>query len=176
VRPGDLTLVASGPATGVHIGFEQFKRAANVDITFVPFGGGGPAVNALLGNHVVSGLADYGLLGEHFNSGKLRPLAVITRSRIEPLPNVPTVEEAGFPGHEADIWYGLVAPAKTPKERISQFANWLTVALRDRDVRAKLAAVGLYPVGICGGDFSVHLRNEYEKYGRVIREANIKAE
>jgi tripartite-type tricarboxylate transporter receptor subunit TctC len=175
-RPGELTMAASGPATGVHIAFEQFKRMANVEMTFVPFGGGGPVVNALLGNHVVSGLSDYGLLREQFNSGKLRALAVLLRTRIEPLPNVPTVEEAGFPGYEADIWYGLVAPAKTPKGKISQFVDWLTVALRDPEVRAKLVAVGLYPVGACGADFSVHLRDQYEKYGRIIREANIKVE
>jgi tripartite-type tricarboxylate transporter receptor subunit TctC len=175
-RPGELSMAASGPATGVHIAFEQLKRAANVDMTFIPFGGGGPVVNALLGNHVVSGLADYGLLGEHLNSGKLRALAVTPRTRIEPLPNVPTVEEAGFSGYEADIWYGLVAPAKTPKEKISQFVDWLTIALRDPEVRAKLVAVGLYPVGTCGADFSIHLRSQFEKYGRVIRKANIKAE
>jgi tripartite-type tricarboxylate transporter receptor subunit TctC len=147
-----------------------------VDITFVPFGGAGPVANALLGNHVALALADYGLLGEHLISGKLRALAVAPRTRIEPLPHVPTVDEAGFPGYEADIWYGLVAPAKTPKEKISQFADWLTVALRDPEARAKLFAVGLYPVGTCGSDFGIHLRDQYEKYGRIIREANIKGE
>jgi tripartite-type tricarboxylate transporter receptor subunit TctC len=122
-RPGELTMAGSGPATGTHIGFEQLKRAANVDITFVPFGGAGPVVNALLGNHVASALADYGLLGEHLISGKLRALAVAPQTRIEPLPDVPTVEEAGFPGYGADIWYGLVAPAKTPKEPICRFGE-----------------------------------------------------
>jgi tripartite-type tricarboxylate transporter receptor subunit TctC len=175
-KPGELTMAVSGPATGTHIGFEQLKRAANVDLTFVPFTGSGPVANALLGNHVASGLADYGLVGEHLNSGKVRALAVATRTRIETLPDVPTVEESGFPGYAAEIWYGLVAPAKTPKEKIVQFIDWLQGALRDPAFRAKLAAVGLYPVGTCGADFGAHLCKQYDDYGRVIREANIKAE
>jgi tripartite-type tricarboxylate transporter receptor subunit TctC len=175
-KPGELTMAGSGPATGTHIGFEQFKRAANVDITYVTFAGGVPVTNALLGNHVASGLNDYGLIGEHLNSGKLRALAVAPRTRIETLPDVPTVEESGFPGYEADIWYGLVAPAKTPQEKIVQFIDWLKVALRDPAFRAKLATVGLYPVGTCGADFGAHIRKQYDEYGRIIREANIKAE
>jgi tripartite-type tricarboxylate transporter receptor subunit TctC len=175
-RPGELTMAGSGPATGTHIGFEQFKRAANVEITYVPFAGGVPVINALLGNHVASGLDDYGLLREHFNPGKLRALAVARRTRIETLPDVPTVEETGFPGYEADLWYGLVAPAKTPREKIMQFIDWVKDALRDQTVQARLAAIGLYPVGACGTDFGAHLRRQYEGYGRIIREANIKAE
>jgi tripartite-type tricarboxylate transporter receptor subunit TctC len=175
-KPGELTMAGSGPATGTHIGFEQFKRAANVNITFIPFAGGVPAANALLGGHVASALTDYGVIGEHLNSGKLRALAVAPRTRIEPLAAVPTVEEYGFPGYETDIWYGLVAPAKTSKEKIVQFIDWLKGALRDPTVRAKLIAVGFYPVGICGADFGAHVREQYDEYGRVIREANIKAE
>jgi tripartite-type tricarboxylate transporter receptor subunit TctC len=176
VKPAELTLASSGPATGTQIAFEQLRRAANVDMTFVPFGGNGPVVNALLGNHVASALADYGLLGEHFNSGRLRALAVAGRTRIEPLPDVPTVAESGYENYDADIWYGLVAPAKTPKEKIVQFVDWLNSALQDPAVRAKLVAVGLYPVGMCGADFSAFLRKQYDAYGRVIRESNIKAE
>ena len=93
-RPGELTMAGSGPATGTHIGFELLKRVANVDITYITFAGGVPVTNALLGNHVASGLNDYGLIREHLNSGKLRALAVATRTRIETMPDVPTVEES----------------------------------------------------------------------------------
>jgi tripartite-type tricarboxylate transporter receptor subunit TctC len=175
-RPGELTMAGTGPATGVHLAIEQLIHAAHVDMIFVPFNGGGPVVNALLGDHVASVLADYGLMGEHFKSGKLRALATTGATRIEPLPEVPTVAESGISDYDLDIWYGLVAPAKTPKEKIAQFVDWLTIALQDPEVRTKLATVGLYPVGACGGDFGAHLRSQYEKYGRVVREANIKAE
>jgi tripartite-type tricarboxylate transporter receptor subunit TctC len=145
-------------------------------MTFVPFGGAGPVVNALLGDHVASGLADFGLVGEHLNSGKLRALASAGRTRTESLPDVPTVAESGVKDYQVDLWYGLVAPAKTSKERIAQFVGWLTSALQDSRVRAKLIAVGLYPVGKCGADFTAHIRSQSEEYGRIIRLANIKAE
>jgi tripartite-type tricarboxylate transporter receptor subunit TctC len=175
-RPGDLTIAGTGPATAIHIAVEQLIHAANVDMIFVPFNGGGPVVNALLGAHVASALADYGLMGEHFKSGKLRALATTGLTRIEPLPEVPTVAESGIKDYNLDIWYGLVAPAKTSKEKIAQFVDWLTSALQDPGVRGKLTDVGLYPVGTCGAAFGTFLRKESDEYGRVIREANIKAE
>src|SRR5439155_21665697 len=97
-KPGALTMGGSGPATGHHVAFEQLKQAAKVNMTFVPYGGAVPAVNALLGDHIASAIGEYGVVVEHLNSGKLRALAVAPRTRIEPLPDVPAVEESGFPG------------------------------------------------------------------------------
>ena len=175
-RPGELTMGASGPATGFHIAFEQLKQAAHINMTFVPYGGAVPAVNALLGDHIVSTIGDFGAMVEHLRSGKLRALATARRTRIEALPEVPTVAESGFNEYEADGWYGLVAPAKTPRERITVLTDWLTGALRDFGVREKLAGAGLYPTSSCGASFGAHVRKQHEVYGRVIREANIKAE
>ena len=175
-RLGELTMGASGPATGFHIAFEQLKQAAHINMTFVPYGGAVPAVNALLGDHIVSTIGDFGAMVEHLRSGKLRALATARRTRIEALPEVPTVAESGFNEYEADGWYGLVAPAKTPRERITVLTDWLTGALRDFGVREKLAGAGLYPTSSCGASFGAHIRKQHEVYGRVIREANIKAE
>src|SRR5262249_47894527 len=95
--PGALTMGASGPLTGFHIGFERLKQAANIEMTFVPFGGTAPAVNALLGGeHVTSIFGDYSIVAEHLKAGKLRALATALRTRAEPLPNVLTVAESGF--------------------------------------------------------------------------------
>jgi tripartite-type tricarboxylate transporter receptor subunit TctC len=175
-RPGALTLASSGPASPFQIGFEILKRAANVNMTFVPFPGGAPAVNALLGGHVTSTLTTYSTTSEHFNAGKLRAIAVASRTRLEALPHVPTVDEQGYRDYEVDIWYGLVAPARTPKEIIAQLADWLTAAMEISEVRAKLAVQGLTPAAMCGADFGALLRKQYDEYGRIIREANIKAE
>jgi tripartite-type tricarboxylate transporter receptor subunit TctC len=175
-KPGELTLASTAPATSQHIAFELLKRAANVDITHVPFAGAAPAVTALLGEHVTSVLADYAAVAEQLNAGKLRALATTSRTRAEPLPNVPTVAEFGYAGYEANSWQGLVAPANTPKETVSQLAGWFTTAMQVPEVEAKLVVQGLYPVGICGADFSAFLRKQYADYGRAIREANIKAE
>src|SRR5262249_53973896 len=159
-----------------HIAFERLKQVANVNMTFVPFGGTSPTVNALLGGHVESALGDYALFAEHFTAGKLRALATGLRTRIDTLPEIPTVAESGFNDYQVDIWYGLVAPAKTPKGKIAQLIEWLTSATHDPEIRSKLVAVGLYPVGVCGDEFGAHIRKQYEEYGDVIRAANIKAE
>jgi tripartite-type tricarboxylate transporter receptor subunit TctC len=175
-KPGDLTLASTGPATAFQIAFEMLKRAAKVEMTFVPYPGAGPAVNALLGEHVTSVFTSYSAVAEQLNAGKLRPLATASRTRIEPLPKVPTVAESGYTDYAVDYWLGVLAPAKTPKETVSQLAGWLTAATQVPEVKAKLIAQGLLPVGICGAEFGAFLRKQYDEYGRVIRESNIKAD
>jgi tripartite-type tricarboxylate transporter receptor subunit TctC len=175
-KPGRLTLASFGPATVFQIAFESFKRATKADITFVPYPGNGPAVNALLGDHVNSVFVSYSTVAEQLKAGTLRALATGSRTRIEALPEVPTVAESGYKDYEVDQWLGLVAPTKTPKETISQLANWFTAAMQASGVKTKLANQGLYPVGLCGTDFRALLRKQYDEFGRVIREANIKAE
>jgi tripartite-type tricarboxylate transporter receptor subunit TctC len=173
-KPGDLTLAGFGPATASQIAFES--RASKVDMTFVPYPGNGPAVNALLGEHVTSMLASYATVAEQLNAGKLRALATESRTRIEPLPEVPTVAESGYKDYDVDYWLGILAPAKTPKGTVSQLAGWFTAALQVPETKRKLVAQGLFPVGMCGADFAALLRKQYDEFGRVIRAANIKAE
>jgi tripartite-type tricarboxylate transporter receptor subunit TctC len=120
--------------------------------------------------------AEYPATAEQIKAGSLRALAVTTATRSEALPDVPTVAESGYNDYEVDQWLGLFAPAKTPKEAVSQFAGWFTAALRAPEVKAKLLAQGLFPVGICGEDFSAFIHKQYDEYGRIIREANIKAD
>jgi hypothetical protein len=109
-------------------------------------------------------------------AGKLRALATASHTRIGPLPEVPTVAQSGYEDYEADIWYGVVAPAKTPNETVSQLAGWFTAALQAPEIKPKLVVQGLYPVGTCGADFGALIRKQYDLYGHVIRETNIKAE
>jgi tripartite-type tricarboxylate transporter receptor subunit TctC len=175
-RPGELTLASIGPGTATHIAFEMLRRAANIDMTFVPYPGTAPAIAALLGGHVTSYFGIYSVMSGEVKAGALRALATAAPARIEPLPDVPTVAEQGFPGYEVDIWFGVVAPARTPKETLSRLATWFTAAIEAPTVKPKLVAQGLYPAGICGDEFAAHIRRQYEAFGRVIREANIKAE
>jgi tripartite-type tricarboxylate transporter receptor subunit TctC len=170
-RPGQLTLASIGPGSPYHLSFKMLKRAAKVDMTFVPFPGNAPAVNALLGDHVTSMFGTYSDVAEQLTAGNLRALAVASRSRIEALPDVPTVAEAGYKDYEVEIWFGLVAPAKTPKSTISLLADWFTAAMRVPEVKAKLAMQGM-----CGAEFGAFLRKQYDDYGLAIREANIKTE
>jgi tripartite-type tricarboxylate transporter receptor subunit TctC len=175
-KPGELALASIGPATVYQIAIESLKRAAKVDMTFIPYPGGAPALNALLGEHVTSLFLSYSTMAEQLKAGRLRALATWSRTRIESLPDVPTVAESGYKDYEMDEWNGVLAPARTPKSAVSQLADRFTAALQAPEVKRKLGAQGVYPVGMCGADFAALLRKQYDEYGRIIREANIKAE
>jgi tripartite-type tricarboxylate transporter receptor subunit TctC len=175
-QPGILTLASIGPATVSHLTVERLKLLAKADIIFVPYPGYSPGIEALLGSHVTAALADYSSLVEHIKAGKLRALATTMPARIEQLPDVPTVAESGYKDFVAEFFVGLIAPAKTPKDTVTQIGAMFTAAMQPPDIKAKLAALGLFPNGTCGADFSAILRKDYEEYGRVIREANIKME
>lgn len=175
-HPGRLTLASFGPATVFQLAFESLKRAAKVDMTFVPYPGNGPAVNALLGEHVNSAFTSYSTVAEQLSAGKLRALATGSRTRTELLPGVPTVAESGYKDYEVGQWLGLVAPAKTSRETVSELADLFTETMQAPEIKVKLATQGLYPVGLCGAEFSAVLRKQYDEFGRLIREANVKAE
>jgi tripartite-type tricarboxylate transporter receptor subunit TctC len=175
-KPGEISIATTGPGTNAHISIEMLKRAAKVDITFVPYPGNAPTLNATLGGHVSAGIANYADLTQHFKAGDLRPLATLTPKRLEPLPDLPTIAEAGYPDSQFFLWFGMFAPAKTPKETITRYIGWFTAALQAPDVRTKLVGQGLYPVGTCGADFAAAYRKDNEDFGRVIHEADIKAE
>jgi tripartite-type tricarboxylate transporter receptor subunit TctC len=173
-RPGQITFASAGPGTTHHIGFEKLKHDAGLDFIYVPFAGGGPAINALLGNHVTAVLAEYAPLSEHLKAGTLRPLAVTSTARVAGL-DVPTIAET-YPGFEVDFWWGLFAPAHTPDALLSQLSEWFTGAMQKPELKARLNELGFFPAGICGRDFAALLRKQYEDYGRVIRGANIRAD
>jgi tripartite-type tricarboxylate transporter receptor subunit TctC len=175
-RPAELTLGSGGPGSSLHIGFEMLRRAAGITMTYVPFNGNAPAINALLGGHLTSVYADYPTVVEQIKSGSLRALATGAQTRTPFLPDVPTVAESGFKDYDLDIWYGLVAPAKTPNGAVAQLASWSSAAVKNAEMKPKLLAQGLTSVGSCGADFASLLRKQYDLYERVIRESNIKAE
>jgi tripartite-type tricarboxylate transporter receptor subunit TctC len=175
-KPGELTFASVGPATTQHIGIELIKHAANVNLTHIPYTGGAPAINALLGGHVTAVFASYPNVAEQVAAGKLRALTTAARERLREIPNVPTLAEAGFKDIEADIWFGVVAPAKTPADTTAELARWFTAALDVADIKAKLAVQGMLPVATCGTAFGAFIRQQHEDYGRAIRDANIKVQ
>jgi tripartite-type tricarboxylate transporter receptor subunit TctC len=175
-RPGELQLASVGPATTLHISSEKLKRATQVNMTYIPFPGSGPTVNAVLGDHVTAVFAEYPAVAEQIASGKLRALATASPTRIESLPELPTVAEQGYPGFEVDVWWGAFAPAMTPQAAVSQLADMFRKALQAPEVRTKLVAAGFYPLDMCGAAFADYMRKQYDEYGRIIREANIRAE
>jgi tripartite-type tricarboxylate transporter receptor subunit TctC len=173
VKPGELAFASGGPGSSLHVAIEVLKRAANINVTYVPYGGTAPAVNALMGNHVAAVWADHPTVVSQLDSGTLRGLVTTSRARVEALPNVPTLGETGISNYEADIFYGIVAPAKTPPEALAQLSGWFSSAVKAPDMKPKLAQQGLFPVGTCGAEFGAYLRRQGEEYSRIIPEANI---
>jgi tripartite-type tricarboxylate transporter receptor subunit TctC len=175
-KPGEVTIASTGPASPSHIGLEAFRQATKLAITYVPYPGNAPTVNAVLGGHVTAGIANYADLVGHLQAGKIRPLVTLTPSRIAPLPDLQTVGEAGYKELEYMIWFGIAAPAKTPAPIVKQLTEWFAAAREAPEVTEKLAIQGLFPERDCGADFTAMMRREYDNYGRVISAAGIKAE
>jgi tripartite-type tricarboxylate transporter receptor subunit TctC len=175
-KPGELSIASVGPNTTQHLGIERFKRLAQANLTYVPYPGGAPALNALLGAHVTAAVLNWSEVGEQITSGKVRALATMALQRIEPMPDLPTVSESGYKDFEADVWFGLAAPAKVPKETVSQLIDWFRAALLAPEVRAKLTTQALYPQPKCGADFAAYLRRQSDLFTELIRELNIKTE
>jgi tripartite-type tricarboxylate transporter receptor subunit TctC len=174
-RPGALTY-GSAPGSVVNVGFAMLAHAANIKMTFIPFGGTLPAVNALLGEHIDAAMVDYPAAIGQLKAGGLRALATGARARIKELPDVPTVAESGFPDYELELWYGPFAPAKAPMETIAQLSASFSAAMKAPEVKAKLALQQINPLVTCGADFAAFLRKRSDEFGRAIREANLKEE
>jgi tripartite-type tricarboxylate transporter receptor subunit TctC len=175
-KPGELSLASGGPASALHVAFEVVRRAAGITMTYVPYGGTAPAINALMGGHVTSVFADYPTVVSQLQSGALRGLVTTSPARVKPLPDVPTLSETGLAKYEAEIFYGIVAPAQTPPDVLARLSEWFLAALHTPDLQPKLDAQGLFAVGRCGPPFGEFLRKQVADYTRIIAEAGIKAE
>ncbi len=176
LKPGELSIASVGPNTTQHIGIERLKRLAGANLTYVPYPGGATTINALLGEHVTAAVLNWSEIGEHIVAGKARALATMAPQRIEPLPDLPTVAESGYRDFETDVWFGVVAPAKTPKETVAQLIDWFRAAVAAPQVKAKLVAQALYPNPKCGADFDAHLRRQAETFTQLIHDLDFKAE
>jgi len=172
--PGELTMASFGPAGSAHIAVEMLKLAADANIRYIPFPNQVLAINALSSERVTSVFVSYRAVREYLKDGRLRALATASRTRIDALPDIPTIAESGYAGYEAAVRLWLLAPAATPKETVSQLARLFTTAMNAPDVKPKLVAEQLDPVGMCGADSAAFLRKQYEDIGRVVRDANIK--
>ena len=175
-KPGQLTLASSGNGTVFHLTGELFKDAAGISIVHVPFKGGAPAVAALLGGQVSMTFETSVTLLPHIRSGKLRALGVASARRIALLPDVPTLGESGFPNILAENWYGLYAPAGTPKEVIARLYADLDRAIHSPDVREKLAQQGAEIRENTPEQTAAFLRSEMTKWAKVIKDSGAKVD
>jgi tripartite-type tricarboxylate transporter receptor subunit TctC len=174
-NPGKVSIASGGNGTAGHLSGELFKMMAGVNMVHVPYRGEALALTDLLGGQVQVMFATMPASIEHIKAGKLRSLAVTTANRLDALPNVPTVGDF-LPGYETSAWQGVGAPKNTPPEIIAKLNNEINTGLADSKLKMRLADLG--GTGIAGSpaDFGKLIAEETEKWGKVIRAANIKAE
>ena len=175
-KPGQVTYASYGSGSSSHLAAELFKMMAGVDLLHVPYKGAAPAINDVLGGQVHVLFADVAPMLAHVKSGKLKALGIGSARRFEGLPDVPTISESGVPGFESGGFLGLVAPARTPPAVISALNAAAQKALAMPDVRERLLALASPPVGGTPEEFQKRIREEIDKWARVIRAANIKPE
>jgi tripartite-type tricarboxylate transporter receptor subunit TctC len=174
-NPGKLTMASGGIGSGTHLPGELFKMMAGVNMVHVPYRGGGPALTDLLGGQVQVMFPSTVSSIEYIRAGRLRALAVTTATRSDALPDVPTVDEF-VPGYEASAWFGVGAPKATPAEIVEKLNKEINASLADPKMKARLADVGGTALSGSPADFGKLIADETEKWGKVIRAANIKPE
>jgi len=174
-NPGKVNFASGGHGTPPHVVGELFKMKADVNLVHVPYRGGAPAVTDLLGGQVQVMFASPSISLQHVRAGRLRALAVTTATRLETLPDVPTVGEV-LSGFEASVWLGIGAPSNTPAEIVHQLNNEINAGLVDPKIRARFADLGSTALPGSPSDFGRLIADETEKWAKVIRAANIKAE
>jgi tripartite-type tricarboxylate transporter receptor subunit TctC len=175
-RPGTLSFASSGNGGSHHLSGEMFKSMAGIDINHIPYKGGAPAASDLMGGHVsmMFELMYSGLPA--VKSGKLRALAVTSSQRLPVLPDVPTMAEAGLPGFESSNWQGIVVPAATPRNIVTKINADTVKVLNMREVHEKIVAQGNQVGGGTPEEFGALIRAETAKWGKVVREAGVRAD
>jgi tripartite-type tricarboxylate transporter receptor subunit TctC len=172
-KPGALMYGTPGAGTSPHMSMELFKSMAGVDIQHIPYRGTAPAVTDIISGQIHAMFANALTATPQVDAGKVRALAVSGPKRIESMPGVPPVAEAGVPGYEAMQWYGLVAPARTPREIVERLHEVAIKALRTAEMKEKLASDGAEPAGSTSAEFAALIKSELEKWTKVARAANI---
>ena len=175
-KPGDLQYASAGVGSFQHLSAELFKLTAGVDILHIPFKGGGPAMTDVMGGHTKVLFSSLVQTTPHIKSGKLRALAVGGTERSPVLPDLPTVAEAGVPGYASENWWGIVAPAGTPAPIIERLYQALTQAQDNPEAKKYFDAEGAAIVKMSTAAFGQFMVSEMDKWQRVVKEGNIKAE
>jgi tripartite-type tricarboxylate transporter receptor subunit TctC len=173
-NPGKFSYASAGTGTPGHLAGELFKLSADVDIIHVPFAGGGPAMNSTLGGHTPITFPALSTARSSVLGGKIRGLAVWSEKRAAALPDVPTLTEAGFTHHEADVFVGILLPGGAPAAVVELLHREIMKALALSEVRERLAKLGFEPIGSTPDQFAAWIKAEVAKWAKVIREAKIR--
>jgi tripartite-type tricarboxylate transporter receptor subunit TctC len=173
-NPGRITYASSSQGGAPHLAGELFKLMTGTDLVHVPYRGSGPAGQDLIAGTVQAMFDSVPASAGAVRDGRLRALAVTTRNRIAPFPDLPTIAEAGVPGYEISTWYGIWAPARTPPNIIARLQQAVATAARNPETRARFDALGAEPVADSPEDYARFVRAEYDRWGKLVRDARIK--
>jgi tripartite-type tricarboxylate transporter receptor subunit TctC len=174
-NPGKLNFASTGSGSSVHLAAELFAAMAGIKINHVPYRGSGPALNDLLGGHVTMMFATVPSSAGIVSSGKVRALGVSSAKRSAAFPDLPTIAEAGLTGYVAELHYGLVAPAGTPRDIIDKLNAALRSALDDSTLRERLAREGAVPLPSTPEEYAADIAAEERMWGKIVRDAGVKA-
>jgi tripartite-type tricarboxylate transporter receptor subunit TctC len=174
-NPGKISVASAGVGSAPHMYWELFRNLTGIDMLHVPYRGGGPAVTDLLGGQVQVYFGTTASSIEHIKAGKLRALAVTTATRVPALPDIPALAEF-LPSYDASIYVGIAAPHATPAEIISKLNQEINLALTDPKITRRIAELGDAPLSLSSSEFAKLVAEEAGKWGKVIREANVKAQ
>ena len=175
-RPGQINFASSGTGTTVHLSAELFQYMTGIKWVHVPYKGGGPAAIELIAGHTQIMFSNLPTVIQYVRDGRLRALAVTGARRAPAAPELPTVAESGVPGYEVTVWYGVSAPAKTPRAIIDKLNGEIARALKSPDLRERLTSQGADPVYNTPEEYTAFVQNEIVKWAKVIQAAGIKGE
>jgi len=175
-KPGDVQYATPGNGSTPHLAVEMFAHSAGIQLTHVPYKGGSQAITDVLGGQVPLVAVNALEVVPHVKAGKMRVVAVMSAARTPMLPDVPTIAESGYPGFEASVWYGLIAPAKTPADVIAKVHDALEKALAAADVQKRISDVGGEVTPGTAAQFGQLIHDERVRYEKLVKEANIRAD
>ena len=174
-KPGSVSYGTPGSGSTPHLAAEMFARAAGVTLTHVPYKGGAPAIADVLGGQLPLVAVNAVEVLPHVRAGKLRVLAALSAERVATLPDAPTIAESGFAGFEASVWHAFIAPKGTPPAVVERLKAEIHKALADPEVKERLASLGAVVSPTSPQELAALVRSEHDRYGKLIREADIKA-
>ena len=175
-QPGKLTYGSNGNGTAQHLIGTQFQNVTGTDLIHVPYKGSGPLVTDLLGGQITMSFDTVTPVLQHIKSGKLRALAVTTSKRSSALPDVPTLDEAGLKGFNIGTWFGVLAPAATPKDVMARLSTELVKAVQSPDFRKRMEEIGAEPIGNSPDQMAQQVKSETEKFAKIVKDAKVTIE